>query len=351
MRQWWLVVVIAAVGAAATFFPSPRAPAEAPHVAEPAAPVTVLAVGDLLLGSSVKARILAEGADFPFRPAAELLRAADITFGNLECPLTEGGVPTPGKSAESLRAKRNFLFRAPTQCAGGLADAGFDVVSLANNHAMDYSAEGLRDTLLSLEAAGVRSVGAGETMDAACAPVILTRGKSRVAFLGISDVLPAYSAAGQRTPGVAPARSTAARPRFETTVAAQLRDLRQRADFILVSVHWGKERWTRPTPRQVRLGRFLIDAGADGVIGHHPHVLQPIERYRGKPIAYSLGNFISYTGKPRARTLALELTLTRDQPIGIATHPFLMTGGQALPVETTPSRMADRKRIREGRGS
>jgi poly-gamma-glutamate synthesis protein (capsule biosynthesis protein) len=317
--------------------PSPEAAplAKAWAAAEAPRPVSVLAVGDLLLGSSVKARILTEGPDYPFRPAAEILRAADITFGNLECPLTEGGTPTPGKSAESLRAKRNYLFRAPPGCATGLAEAGFDVVSLANNHAMDYSATGLRHTLAGLRAAGVQPVGAGERIDEACAPVILERGASRIAFLALSDILPAHSAAGRSTPGVAPARSTAARPRFEVTVTEQLRALRRQAEFVLVSVHWGKERWTRPTPRQIKLGRFLIDAGADAVIGHHPHVLQPIERYRGRPIAYSLGNFISYVGKPRARTLALELTLTPGQPIGIATHEFLMARGQALPASVT----------------
>jgi poly-gamma-glutamate synthesis protein (capsule biosynthesis protein) len=302
--------------------------------------VTVLAVGDLLLGSSVKERILAEGADYPFRKATSFLRAADITFGNLECPLTERGVPTPGKSADSLREKRNFLFRAPPGCGEGLASAGFDVVSVANNHAMDYSAEGLLDTLASLRAAGVEPVGGGEEITSACAPVILTRGRTRVAFVGMSDILPPYSPAGKATPGIAPARSTAARPGFEAAVKAQLRELRQRADFILISIHWGKERWTSPTPRQIQLGHFLIDAGADGVIGHHPHVLQPIVRYHGRPIAFSLGNFISYTGKPRARTLALELTLMPGRLIGIATHEYLMAGGQALPINPPPARVA-----------
>jgi poly-gamma-glutamate capsule biosynthesis protein CapA/YwtB (metallophosphatase superfamily) len=339
MRRWWILIGIAVLAAAPLVWRPRRAPAQEPTPVAPA-PVTLLAVGDLLLGSSVKSRILAEGADYPFRPAAAILRTADITFGNLECPLTERGVATAGKSAESLQAKRNFLFRAPTACGAGLADAGFDVVSVANNHAMDYSAEGLRDTLSSLRAAGVQPVGGGEEITAACAPVILTRGKTRVAFLAIADVLPPFSAAGKTTPGIAPARSTAARPRFEAAVTAQLRALHEHVDFVFVSVHWGKERWTRPTPRQVKLGRFLIDAGADGVIGHHPHVLQPIERYHDKPIAYSLGNFISYTGKPRARTLALELTLNPDRSIAVATRDFLMTGGQALPLSPPTARVA-----------
>lgn len=340
MRRWWFGIGIAALAALPLFWRPSGAPAQEPD-ATPAVPVTLLAVGDLLLGSSVKARIVAEGADYPFRPAAEILRAADITFGNLECPLTEGGTATPGKSRESLQAKRNFLFRAPTACAMGLAEAGFDVVSVANNHAMDYSADGLRDTLTSLRTAGVQPVGGGEEITEACAPVILTRGKTRVAFLALADVLPLYSVAGRESPGIAPARSTAARPRFEAAITAQLRELRQRAEFIFVSVHWGKERWTRPTPRQVKLGRFLIDAGADGVIGHHPHVLQPIERYRGKPIAYSLGNFISYTGKPRVRTLALQLTLNPDRTIAIDTRDFLMARGQALPLASPTARIAE----------
>src|SRR5207253_655022 len=102
------------------------------------------------------------------------------------------------------------------------------------------SAEGLRDTLASLRAAGVQPVGGGEEITAACAPVILTRGKTRVAFLAIADVLPPFSAAGKATPGIAPARSTAARPHFEAAVTAQLRALHEHADFVFVSVHWGK---------------------------------------------------------------------------------------------------------------
>src|SRR5207245_638082 len=105
-------------------------------------------------------------------------------------------------------------------------------------------ADGFRDTLASLRSARVQPVGGGEAIAAACEPVLLTRRKTRVAFLAISDILPPFSAAGRATPGIAPARSTAARPHFEQAIAAQMRELHTRAEFVLVSIHWGKERWT-----------------------------------------------------------------------------------------------------------
>lgn len=255
-------------------------------------PIRLIAVGDLMLGTSVKRLILSRGPAYPYRKYRTLLQDADLTFGNLETPLSDRGTPTPGKSRESLANGTNYIFRAPPSAARGLAAAGFDIVSLANNHAMDYGPVALQDTLQALAEQGVEQVGAGHDLDSAFSPVFLERGGQRVAFFGISDILPAYSTAGKSSPGIAPARG----PAFERELPARIAAAKREADWVVVSVHWGKESYTGATPKQKRLGRRLVDWGADVVIGHHTHVLGPTEEYRGGVIHYSLGNFVSYPG-------------------------------------------------------
>lgn len=321
----WAVTAASAL-ACCTIGRSPLLAAGPPNTASQVKSVRLLAVGDLMLGTSVKHRIVAEGADYPFRHAAEVLRAPDITFGNLETPLSSRGRPTPGKSAESLRRGTNYLFRAPPSCATALADSGFDVVSLANNHAMDYQWEALQDSIRELRAAKVVPFGAGRNLEEAYAPVVVTRHGVRVAFIGVTDILPALSSAAKSSPGVAPA------PRGSqgNLLQASIAKARKEADFVAVCVHWGIERKTTPSLRQRSLARVFIDQGADLVIGSHPHVLQPVGRYRNGVIHYSLGNFITYISKSQS-TEAIEFQLRKGQRIGFRRIPFAIRNGQAIP--------------------
>ncbi len=311
----------------------PRAPATAASARGPAvvAPpraesIRLLAVGDLMLGTDVAVFPESKGALHPFAPAQPLLGAADLTFGNLETPLSDRGSATPGKSADSLRRGTNYLFRAPPAYAAGLAEAGFDVVDVANNHAMDYRGVALLDTLRHLRAAGVAPVGGGRNLAEALEPVVLTRGGIRVAFLGISDVLPAYSVAGKSRPGIAAAPRGAPDPRLARAVARARRE----ADHVVVAVHWGIERHTTASARQKALGRQLVRWGAHVVLGSHPHVLQPVERYRGALIHYSLGNFITYVGNVQPSD-ALEVVLRPGGSLTYRRIPFDLRGGQAFP--------------------
>ena len=280
---------------AAQKLPAARPAPNPPPAAPPPKPVRLLAVGDLMLGTPTRAGALLESPRSVFRAYQKTLCEADLAFGNLETSISIRGEPTPGKSEESLRSRKNFLFRAPPAAAEEVARAGFDVVAVANNHSMDYGPTALTDTLESLEEAEVATVGGGESLDAALTPVILVRNEQRFAFFGISDVLPPFSAAGLRTAGIAPARGSW----FKKHMPEAIRDARKRADWVVVSVHWGQEKFTGSTPKQRRLGRRLIDWGADVVIGHHTHCLGPVEHYRGGLIHYSLGNFIG----PRPRDL------------------------------------------------
>ncbi len=252
--------------------------------------ITIAAVGDVMLGGSMAAMLAESGADHPFDRTREILAAADIAVGNLEAPFGTRGTPF----------KKRFTFLVPPRHAPALARAGFDVMALANNHMMDYGPEPLQATLRLLDSLGIAYSGAGMDASAARRPAVVERGGVRAAFLSYSRVHPLQFWAGKRKPGTAPAN--------DAEVAADVRAARRDADLVVVSVHWGAELMTRPKDYQVRLAHAAIDAGADLVLGHHPHVLQGLELYKGKLIAYSLGNFAFGSGSRRCTESIILIT-------------------------------------------
>ena len=267
-------------------------------------PLVVIAVGDVLLAGRAEKLILKAG---PAAPLAKVSRklSSDLTIANLECPLATGG----------KREKKKFTFRASPAAVRALTDGGINAVSLANNHSCDYGKRALLQTMETLSAAGVSYVGAGRNLQSARAPVYLSLGRPRlrVGLLAYSDMLPVNFYATPARPGTNPARVDnirVARPSRAATaaasggLAANVSAARARADAVIVCFHWGKERASRPTARQKLLARAAVDAGADLVVGHHPHVLQGIESYRGRFIAYSLGNFL-FPSRGRCRESAI----------------------------------------------
>lgn len=254
-------------------------PAPSPAPAPPAR-VTIAAVGDLMLARDVERLMHEHGAGYPFERVRALLAGADLRVGNLEGTLTDAGTPLP----------KRYQFATAPALAPGLRAGGFDVVSLANNHATDFGLEGLARTLRALDEAGVAHVGAGADEAAARGAYIarLDRagGDLRVAFLGyetigeVGEVIVAQGGSG----GVARASVEA--------IGADVRAARARAQFVVVMLHSGTEYSHEPSAEQRGLAHAAIDAGASVVIGHHPHVLQPWERYGGGLILYSLGNFV-----------------------------------------------------------
>jgi poly-gamma-glutamate synthesis protein (capsule biosynthesis protein) len=209
----------------------------------------------------------------PFAALAPELRRADVVFGNLECPL----------SARGRRMANDCAYRGEPRFAARLAEAGFRVLSLANNHAFDYGETALLDTLGTLASHGLAGVGAGPSLSAARAPAWVEAGGLRLAFLAYSLVGPEWAYAGPDECGVAPLNPL--------VVQQDIERVRPEADLVLLSLHWGVELAPLPTPRQAQLARHFIDLGADAVLGHHAHVPGSIEIYRGRPILYSLGNF------------------------------------------------------------
>jgi hypothetical protein len=248
--------------------------------------IRIAAVGDVMMGTTFPESILPpeDGATL-FRSVAPLLAGHDVVFGNLEGPLTDASLspkcPKPRRDGRPC-----FAFRTPPRYAARLAEAGFTAVNVANNHSLDFGMEGLDDTLAALDNAGVQPVG-GERVG------VFTIGGRSVAVAGFSYSL--------RTPYVHPLRDVEAAREI-------VADLKGEYDLVVVSFHGGAEgaRAMRVTDAEeeflgenrgnvVRFARAVVDAGADLVLGHGPHVPRAIEVYRGKLIAYSLGNFAVYS--------------------------------------------------------
>ncbi len=267
---------------------------------------TLLFVGDVMLSRGVGRKIQEEGDwTFPFRKIADTLRSADLTFGNLECPVSDAG--------RDLHHK--YSFRADPRVIEGLEWAGFRVMSVANNHIDDWDRPALLDTVRRLRSAGILPVGAGANDLEAHYPVVVDLKGVRVAFLAYVGIPPEEAEAGPDLAGVAwldPER-----------VLADIRFARPLADVVVVSLHWGVEYASRPERRQMQLAHQIIDAGADLVVGGHPHIIQRLEQYHDRWIVFSLGNFIFDQRAPGTRRgNMLKVTLTGKQISAVETIPI-----------------------------
>jgi len=241
-------------------------------------PVEILLVGDLMLSRNVKSVVNKYGNGdyrYLFANIKETLSSADVVFGNLEGPISNIG--------EDGGKKYSFRF-SPT-ATPAVKDAGFDVMSLANNHALDWGREALCDSAQRLLNVGITPVGAGCNEVQANQPFFKEVNGNLLAFLAFTE-FEIWGAAGVDKPGLS---------KWDVDYIADKVSMLKNfsdVDVIFVSLHWGDEYQTRSSEKQQTLGQALIDAGADVIIGHHPHVAQEIERYKDGRIIYSLGNFI-----------------------------------------------------------
>lgn len=274
-----------------------------PTTTQPDQAWTLLAGGDVLMDRSEAA-----GVD-PFAGIEPPLGTADIAVVNVEMVISERGEP----------ADKKYVFRAPPSAAERIAAAGVDVANLANNHAMDYGPDALVDTVDVLEANGVIALGAGATSsDAYGHRVIEVRPGVRVAFVGASMVVPLGFPATQTRPGIASAYQ-------RDRVLANVRVAAGEADVVIAVLHWGIERMTCPEGRQRDFAFELLHNGADAVIGHHPHVLQPVVFDDGKLVAYSLGNFVwHYRSGITGDTGVLQIDFDGAEIVGWSFHPHLL---------------------------
>ena len=294
--------------------------------------VTLNAVGDIMLERDLITLMDENGSIYPFASVAVLLGEADLTIGNMEGTFTERGV----------RADKFYAFRTPPRHAAGLTEAGIDIVSVGNNHAMDYGAEGLEDTLDALVAEGVLYSGAGSDEAAAREPALATVNGLTIAFLSYNAAA-TYEAfpAGASTPGVARADVASIRE----DVSAALQD----TDVVVVSLHAGAEYTDAPTAEQTMLARAAIDAGAALVLGHHPHVLQGWERYGDGYIFYSLGNFVfdldfndlETLGPRPFQSVILRVELTAAGVESFEMLPVFIDPAENRPVPATGDRLRE----------
>lgn len=250
------------------------APAVSTHTAVvPEATIILSATGDIRLDGPVGRIAARDGAAAPSQEIRELL-AADVVFGNLETAVTKRGTKTP----------KTWNFRAEPAQLAILRAAGYTVLNLANNHVWDYGEEGFLDTLKHVKKAGFQSIGGAKTRAQAGEPLLIRKNGITLGLLGMTSTSPKEAWAGPHKPGVL--YSDDAKVRGLVSAA------KARCDVLVVSFHGGTELAELPNDIQKSVARAAVDGGADLFLGHHPHVLQPVELHNDKPILYSLGNFL-----------------------------------------------------------
>ncbi|MHB1419689.1 MAG: CapA family protein [Bacillota bacterium] len=284
-------------------------------------PTSLVAVGDVMLSRKVGKLMDSNGLEYPLAGIRDVLKQADITFGNLESPLSRGGAPLPGKG---------IWFRARPEAVASLKEAGFDVMSLANNHALDYDSPALLDTVDILTGNGIAEVGGGSNIAEARRPEVIEINGEKIIFLAYSDMAEMYWSSKYprqlRATGVLPGIA----PLKVDEILADMARAKKKAEIVVLSLHWGVEYADEPTPGQRDLAHRLIDGGADLIIGHHPHTLQGVEVYHQGLILYSLGNFVfdQYFSQETQEGLMLQALLS----------PFGLQQAKILPVILPQSR-------------
>lgn len=333
LRPFLTGMAIAVLVAAAVAAVAWRRPA-APAATEDANTVSLALVGDIMMSRNVERSVRENGRDFtyPFQALAGELQQADILFGNLECPV----------SGRGEKIDKRYVFNAPPDCTKGLQFAGFDVLSLANNHTLDYGPQGLQDTESNLASASLPYIGItnGDTPQE---PLIIEKNGLKIGFLGYCDPESPYGYAREfyafeRRPAAA----------SKANVARDIAALRPRVDLLIVSIHWGVE--YQPADDQQRdLGHYVIDQGADLVAGHHPHIQQEPEIYHGHVIIYSMGNFVfdQHTRPATRESRLYKIQLDRAGVVSASYLPLEIanldwqprpTGAPVVPVYTRDAR-------------
>lgn len=241
----------------------------------------VLFVGDVMLGRHINEILRQEPPQFPWGDTLPIFKGADLRICNLECVISDSGQPWPGKV---------FHFRSDSKNVEVLKIAGINVISLANNHALDFEREAMFEMSRNLDKAGIRRAGAGADFSEASRPALFEIKGKKLGFISFTDNEPDWEAT-QHVPGVfyVPIYSEDVRAKRLFEIVSQTK---KQADFLIVSAHWGPNWGYRPQPHHIPFGHDLIEAGADIVFGHSCHVFQGVEIYKARPILYSTGDFI-----------------------------------------------------------
>ncbi|RAV19060.1 CapA family protein [Paenibacillus contaminans] len=292
-----------------------------PKPANPEERVTLTFVGDVIMAETVEAAMKKNGYDFPFKLVKPYLERADLTIANLETPVTEYGT----------KQDKQYAYKSTPLALPAFKASGIDIVNMANNHSMDMGEDGLVQTFEHLTKHGIPYVGAGRNRKEAYTPVIVEKKGIKIAFLGFTRVYENSGwFAGEKKPGVASTYDIAVPLAIDAIKSA-----RDKADLVVVIAHWGVERQDLPEPYQRDLAKKYIDAGADLIVGGHPHVLQGFETYKDKWILYSLGNFIFTTNEVAKtwETIILEASCTKERQCDVKAVPAMNKWAQPAPLE------------------
>ena len=282
--------------------------------------VNIKAIGDVMLGRGVAMRL---NGDFikPFIETADFLNSADITFANLECSISSRGTRLIGKG---------YWLQAPYEALEGVLYAGIDIVNIANNHILDFNEIAMTDTIEALQQNNIKYIGAGANLNEARQSVVFDIEGTKVGFLGYSDFYQyGYGIPGQKElryleatdniSGIAPLK-------FDL-IEQDIINLRESVDYLIISLHWGVEESHHVPEEQREFAYKILDAGADAILGHHPHQLQGIEIYNGKPIIYSMGNFIfDQNDKENNETVIIDMDIKNDKVIRLEAIPAVIKG-------------------------
>jgi len=237
---------------------------------------SILLTGDILIAENMFDFMEIFGDYYPIRQISPFLTYFDYVFANLETPITTHTEPM---------GRKPYIFKISPEEAGMIAQLKIDIVSIANNHIMDYNEEGLRSTIEWLEEHNIKYAGAGSNLEEARKPAVFMHNDTEIVFLAYNERPPHYFAATENFPGAAP---------FDLKMITEdIKKHKTKTNLVLVSLHWGIEQTLYPTKKQRAAAKQIIDAGADCIIGHHPHWPQGIEIYKDAPIIYSLGNFLN----------------------------------------------------------
>lgn len=291
-------------------------------------------LGDVMLGRLVNERLRRVSAGYPWGDTGTVLHQADLTIANLECVMASGGEPEAGKV---------FHFRSDPKNVASLRSAGIGMVSLANNHVLDYGAGAFREMLPALDSAGILHAGAGLDREAARRPAVRRVSGTAVGLIAFTDNQPGWEA--DRGPGVFYVPVVDSDRRVADLVAL-VRRTKARAQLLIVSAHWGPNWGSAAPPGHCELARQLIEAGADVVYGHSPHIFRGVELYRGRPIIYSAGDFVDdYAVDPLERndqSFIFLLDTDGGRPLGLRLYPTLITDFQARLAGAGSRRIAER---------
>lgn len=279
---------------------------------------TMIAVGDVMLDRSVWARIQSGGPQSILEKVRDDLRSADITFANLECPLATSGPHAPA----------DCIFRADPRAVEVLLDGGIDVVAVANNHSLDAGSSGLMETLDNLDRAGVAYCGAARERERSWEPCRFEVQGVMLGFVACTDLSFQHGSWCKVDAQL-------------TEFAGRLRAAKKQCELLVVSIHWGNEYQSVPTGRQRDVARAAVEAGADLVIGHHPHTLQGVGEHLGAPILYSAGNFVfDQREGERMESAIFHLTWTEGGGWHIRMVPVWIPRSRCGPIYPEESRAA-----------